>query len=822
MSLLLEPWRQALRSLRRNPVFSLLAIAALAVAIGGATLSLEIYDAVVWRDLPLPRSHELVSVRQLVTDAGGRTADFGRLSLGDFEELRRAAESSVDLGAFAAGEAIVRVGDEARRVEAQWVDERYFEILGAAAVCGRLFRSGDDPRRGGSGGVVLTERSWERLFGRDPDVVGRALAVDGVATSVLGVVGGGFRGFEVGTDPALFALAAEAPPNWALFRLLGRLRDGATREALASRLEAVHSEIRARQPARRSFLIQDGESSQARERIEVVAGRRGESALRGDASRALLVVALLAATVLLVLAANLANLFAVRALRQRAAAAIRLALGAPRSLLAATWLAESLLLTATGAALGLAAAHGGSEALLALAPLPSWMQGLSFTLDERSFLVAAALALLTSVLIGALATWEHSRVEPERALRETSATATVSRAGRRWRDGLVAVQVALSVVLLIATGLFVRSVGRLLAIDTGLPLDRVVAFQLDYPTAAAVGIAASRQRLLSELAALPGVVGVGATENPVLGQVRAFVLAEIEGYEPAAGEVIMLNAVAVSPGLLETLGLPLAGGRPLDAADERAAGGRVVVNREFSRRYFDARDPVGRRLSFDIGRGSWSEAREGDLSIVGMVDDRMIADVRERPTPRVYTLLAAGEATSTFYVRTAGPPARSLAVLQRTIRALAPAAAVGELRTLAEQRDRSLGRELLMRDLALAFGGGAMLLAALGLFATLSYSVRGRRREMGLRQALGARPRDLLRHVVADGLRPLLAGLAFGLTGAAAASRLVESQLFGVSARDPLVFAGAALVMVLAGVASSLPAAGRAARVEPALALREE
>lgn len=820
MSFWLETWRQAWRSVSRRPVFSLLAIGALAVAIGGSTLLLSLYDSIALRDLPVARPGELVSVRELLVDAAGRRGNYGRVLLPDFEELQDAAAPIAELGAEASGEVILRIGERVERAEAHWVDVGYFDTLGVRPILGRTFRADDDPRRGGAGGVVLSYQTWATDLGGGSDVLGRTVEVDGAPAVVLGVAPKGFRGFDIEPYPALYALASQVPENWAFFRMFGRLRDGASAAQLEGLLAGVHAEIRARQPGRRRFLVLDGQSSEAIEQIRVVPGSRGESDLRGDASRALLMTGGMLLLVLLVLAANLANLLAVQALRERGDAAIRLALGAPRSQLAATWLARCLLLTGAGAAVGTLLAAAGSDSLTAFAPLPPWILGLTFSVDLRALAIAATLALATALAIGALAIWETSRLAPDLRLREESLATTLSRSALRWRDALIALQVALSVILLVATGLFARSVDRLLAIDTGFPLERILAVRLDYPSNATDEAAGAFRRLRERLAALPGVASVGLTGNPVLGGVTAFRLGQVEGFAPEGGRPPMLNFVSVTPGLIETLDLPLASGRPLLPNDEAGRAQRAVVNREFARHYFGGDDPVGRRLFFGFERGAWSEPHENDVTIVGMVDDRVIGYVREAPTPRVYALFDGDETAATLHVRTARPPAAIQGEIERLLREEAPGAALGGVRTLAEQRDRSLGRDLLMRDLGVWFGASSALLAALGLFAVLSYAVRGRRRELGLRQALGARPVDLRRSVFADGLRPLLVGSGIGLAVAALAGRYAESLLFGVSTRDPWAFAGAVVAMLVVGGAATLPAARRAARIDPAAALR--
>jgi len=821
MTAWLELWRQTMRGVVRHPLYSAFAVVTLAVAIGGGTLVFSLYDAIAFRALPVESPHDLVSVREVSIDADGQTADFGRLSLADYEEMRDAAAPLADLGAYAEGEAVVRAGTRTEHVAMQWVDPRYFEILGVRTERGRTFAPDDDPRQGGSGGVVITDATWSRLFDRDPNVTRRTIDIDGVTEPVLGVAAAGFRGFEVGADPALFGLASQAPENWAFFRMLARLHPGTSAAQLETKLGAAHDAIRERDPNRQSFMIVDGKSSKATERIQVVDGSRGESHLRGDATLPIALVGGLLALVLIVLGANLANLLAVRALSERGSAAIRLALGAPRLVVAGGWLAESLLLTLCGAALGLAVIAGMGDRMLQWAPLPEWASGLSPTLDLRTIAVAFGLAIAVAVVVGSLAAWEQTRVTPQLRLREESTTTTQSRGRARWRNALIASQVALSVVLLVAMGLFVRSATALLDIDTGFPLERVLTFRLDVPESLADEASPKIELLREEIARMPGVVAAGFSTNPVLGGVRGYVIGAVEGYTPKDGEVMMMNTLAASPGFFESLKMKLASGRFFTGQDLGRATKSVIVNREFAKTYWGDTDPVGRRISFNMMRDDWSEPQPDDLIVVGVVDDQMISDVREKPTPRIYPLATGSTAAVTFYVRTPSDPMRLAASVDRLARERIPEAAAGTPRTLEDQRDRSLRRELLTRDLTLVFGALAAALAALGLFAVLSYLVGERRREYGLRQALGAQPNDLLRHVLADGLRPVVWGLAAGLAIATGLVRFAASQLYGVSPRDPVAFVTAVTLMAIVALIACIPAALRASRTDPAQALRE-
>ncbi len=818
MPIWIELGRQTLRRVVRHPLYSTFAILTLAVAIGGGTLVFSLFDAIALRELPVERSDEIVSVRHLSIDAEGRTANFGRMSLAHFEAMRDAADPLANLGAWASGEAILRVGDRTERTEMQWVDVDYFEILAVPAMRGRTFEHGDDPREGGEGGVVLAESTWTSLFDKDPDIVGRTIDVDGVSRPVIGVAPSGFRGFEIGESPALFGLASEAPQNWAFFRMLARLHPEATPDQLESRLGGMLEAIRADEPGRKSFMIVDGETSQSTERIEVVDGSRGESELRGDAMMPLALVGALLVLVLFLLAANLANLLAVRAITERGAAAIRLALGAPRPAVVAGWFAESVVLTLSGAAVGLVLVAQMGAPLLRWAPLPQWASGLNPVVDLRTVALATVLALTVAALVGSLAAWEHHRVSPTTHLREVSGTTTHSRSGVRWRNTLIASQVALSVILLVAMGLFVRSADALLNIETGFPLERVATFRLDIPESVAEQAKTRIDLLRDELAHMPGVAATGFSTSPVLGGISGYRMGAVEGYQPEAGEVMMLNAVTVSPGFFEALEMPLAAGRLPVTTDVQGLTESIVVNRQFAEKYFGERDPLGRRLSFNFQR-NWAENQPGDLSIIGVVDDRMISHLREKPVPRLYPLWTGGT-TLSFYVRTSGDPASLTTAIERLARERIPEAAVGSVRTLADQRDLSLRRELTTRNLTLTFGLLAATLSALGLFAVVSYLVGERRREFGLRQALGARPGDLLRQVIRDGLRPVAWGLGVGLLVAALLSRFAESQLYGVKASDPVAFVSALALMLLVALVACVPAALRAAQTDPARALR--
>jgi predicted permease len=815
-----ELWN-ACRSLWRHRSFSAVALATIALGLGCATFLIALYAQIVLRELPVERPAELVLAPLTTVSASGEERSFGRYSAREVEEFGRAASGAAELAAYADGEALVGHDGVVEKLPVMWVTASYFDVLGLRPASGRLFTERLDGSGDAAPAAVLSHAAWLRRFGGEPASVGHALGVGEQATTIVGVAPASFRGIDVGAAPELYLLARQVPADQAAFRLFGRLAPTSSAASLEQRLRSALAAFRATQPSQQRFMVVDGKSSRAEDRIDVVPGARGESSLRGTFSRTLLLVGGMLAVVLLVLVANLATLLAARSLDESRQAGVRLALGASPRRLAASWLAECALLTLAGAALGIGMVALWGRALLAALPVPDLDRAIDLTLDFRAVAATFALAFGCGLAIGALGAWQQGRTSPLVALRAESSTATGGVSRGRWRWALVAIQVALSVVLLVGMGLLVRSLGKLLAIDTGLQLDSLLTFRVDLPQSEAQPRAAL-ERLRSELAALPGVISASYASTPVLEAWSSFAMLSVEGYRPAPDESVMVNVEPAGPALFGTLGLPILSGRAPGADDLFAEPKPVVVNQRFVERYFPGESPLGRRLSFDFRRGSFAEPRADDLEIVGVVADGPLAHLREKPMPRFYPPLDVDARSVSFLARTRLAPSALVATIPQLVRGVIPQAALSPVRTMVEQRDRLLARERFLSGLSLAFGALALTLVALGLFGVVSFATGRRAKEIALRMVLGANGADVARAVLVDAAIAVAAGAAAGLALAVPGARLLRGFLAGVEPIDPLSFGGALLILAVAAVAACWLPARRSTLLDPAPLLRAE
>jgi len=826
---MLRSLTDSMRALRRRPLFAGLAVASIALGVGGTTFLASLYRQVVLRELPVPRPSELflVTLRNLPVGAEAPAdTDLGESTLrdADVEELARSVDGQAELAAWSNGTVVVSASGATDRVDACWVTPRFFETLRLQPTAGRLFDRRDATAAGGGAVAVLSRRSFERRFASRLAVIGSSIRVDGRPATIVGVAPATFRSIDVGEAPELFLLADEAPQRANFFNVTARLGPGSSPPAVEAALRTGLEAIRARNPGNRSFSIVGNETVEVQPRIELAPGARGRSALRGTFSQTVLLVGAMFVVVVVVLAGNLANLLAARVVEDRRATAIRLALGAGRRRIAAGLLLEAVLLAAAGTALGLFLAGAAAPPLLRLLPVTGLDVAFDFRPDGGSIAVGALLALAASGLIGAFAAREATRgtgAAAFTALRSEGSTSTTGRARVRWRWTLVGGQVALSVILLAGMGLLVRTLGALLAIDTRMPLSQVLSFRLELPDAGDEGSAPELADLRTALTGIPGVDSAAYSLHPALARIRGFVMVSIEGYQPASSEALFVPTEAVSPGFFETLGFPIVRGRSYRDGDAEGEPNVVVVNQRFVERYLGGREPLGSRISFSSGRAGWEERRPGDLEVVGVVADGLLSGVREQPEPRIFPLVHDRTRAVSYFVR-AADPLRLAPAVRELVRSRLPGAALVELGTLARQRDRLLAEPRFLGALSSGFGLFTTLLAALGLYGVLSYVARGRQRELALRMALGARGDEIARLVAWDAGRALVGGLAAGLAVALPATRLLRSFLYGVEPGDPVSLAGAVAVLVaVCAVAAGLPAR-RAAKIDPSTALRSE
>jgi predicted permease len=821
--------RDAARSFARNPTFTAVVVVTLALGIGANTAIFTLFDQVLLRRLPGVESPE-----RLVTLDGpgafrGRTENDHTFSYPMFRDFRE--QSPVFSGVLAryATNLTLVAGDEAERVEAELVSGDYFEVLGAgAATVGRTLSPGDEQTPGGHPVVVLSHGYWTRRFGADPAVVGRSVRINGHPMTVVGVAPAGFASVSLGSSPDLFVplmMKAQMTPTWddlddrrsRWLNVVARLAPGVSVEQADAAMNAIYQRINAMEIEEMADVSERFRRAFLDKRLELLPGTGTLSPLRSSAGAPLAVLMGMVGLVLLIACANVANLLLARAQSRRREAAVRLALGAGRLRVVRQRLVESLLYAASGAAVGLLLALWGGELLRRLLPEQAGPELLSTTPDLRVLLFTLAVTALTAVVFGIGPALSAAR--PALASLHDDNRSGAGRGAARLRRTLVAAQVALSLVLLAGAGLFARSLFNLSAVDPGFRLGGLTTFSLDpalsgFTDARATALLDDLRR---EIAALPGVEGVSLAAVPLLADSVWSATVRVDGYEAEEGEDLNPEVNSVSAGFFSTLDVPVVVGRPITEADTDASPRVAVVNQSFARYFFGDASPVGRTFHF-------GPFEDQPITIVGMVRDTRSSALRDEIRRIVY-LSAAQEADLgawTFYVRAGARAGDVGAAVREAVRRVAPDIPLYDLRTLEAQASRSLLLDRMLAVLSTLFAVLATVLAAVGLYGMTAYSVARRTREIGIRMALGAARPSILWGVLREVALLAGLGLAVGLPAYLALARLVESQLFGLSGTDPVVVAGAGLLLATVSLAAGYPSARRALAVDPMRALRAE
>ncbi len=830
---LMQDLRYGVRTLAKNPSFTLIAMATLALGIGANTAMFSLLDQVVLRLLPVRDPERVVIVRETGNHYGN---SFGpnTISWPMFEDLRD--NNQVFSGMFCRFPATVTIsgGDRAAQIPAELVSGSYFPILGVGAALGRTIAPDDDAVPDSRPVVVLSYSFWRSYFDGDRSIVGRTINLNSYAMTVIGVAQPGFDGVELGAPAKVFVpimMKTEMTPHsdglkdrrrrlsWVT--AYGRLKPGVSMEQAQLSLQPLmHSilEMEVQQPEfTRSATPADREPF-LRNRAELLPG--SENDLREDMRKPLWLLVALTGAVLLLACANLANLLLARATAREREFAVRLAIGAGRARIVRQLLAESLLLSAAGAAVGLALAFLTDRLLLriylpadaaaefVLSPIP----------DGRVLAFVVGVMLFTSLVFGLLPAVRGSRTEITLSLKDRSGAASVS--GISLRRMLVGVQVALSLLLLVGAGLFVRTLRNLDSLGPGFPTDHLLTFRIN-PSLNGYSDEETKsfyQRLNVNLQTMPGVASVGfsamallkgyAWQNAVLGK-------DFEG-APIEEQPVLCE---VGPGYFATLGIPIVAGRAFTAQDVGPAK-YAVINESFARQYFPGRTPIGQRF----GLVDDMQPVSPDIEVIGVIPDRKYRDLRETPPAQAYFpyLEGAHFRFMNIYLRTQADPRQIENELRERMRQFDPHVPVVELQTVNEQIGLSLRTERLVASLSAVFGGLATLLAVIGLYGVTAYAVMRRTREIGIRMALGAIPSDVIAMVMREVCILIGAGLAAGFSLALALANLVRSQLFGLNPRDPLTFVGSAIVLtVAAGLAGFIPAL-RASSLTATTALRHE
>jgi predicted permease len=831
--------RYGVRALRKNPLFFVVAVLTLALGIGANTAMFSLLDPIVLRLLPVRHPEQLVIVRE-TGNHFANTYGANTISWPMFEDLRD--NNQVFSGMFCRFPTTVTIGyrDRPAQIPAELVSASYFPTLGVRAALGRTIAPDEDAIPDSKPVVVLSYTFWRTYFDGDRTIVGRAIDLNSQAMTVVGVAQPGFDGVDLGVPAKVFVpimMKTQMTPHsdglkdrrrrldWVT--AYGRLKPGMSPEQAQLALQPLMHrilEMEAQQPEFTRNATAEDRQVFLRNRAELLPG--SENGLREYMRKPLWLLVALTGAVLLLACANLANLLLARAIAREREFALRLAIGAGRARLVSQLLVESLLLAGVGAILGLALALLADRFLLrmylpadtaaefVIAPIP----------DGRVLAFVMGVMVLTSVVFGLLPALRGARSELTLPLRDRSST--VSAGGISLRRMLVGIQLALSLLLLFGAGLFVRTLRNLENQGPGFPTDHVLTFRID-PSLNGYSDDETKsfyERLNVNLQTMPGVTSVGfsalpllkgyAWQNPVLGK-------DFEGAPIEAQPV--LNAV--SPDFFATLGIPIVAGRDFTPHDDVPRSwsnefGYAVVNETFAKQYFHGQSPIGQHF----GLVSDVNTVRPDIEVIGVIPDRKNRDLRETPPAQAYFPYFQGFhfRFMNIYLRTQGDPRQIEDALRERLREFDPNVPIVGLQTLNEQIGVSLRTERLVASLSAIFGGLAMLLAAIGLYGVVAYTVTSRTHEFGVRVALGAVHQDVVWLVMRDVLLLIASGLAVGVPLAFALSTLVRSQIFGLDPHDPVTLVSSALALAIVACVAGLIPALRASRVDPLRSLRSE
>ncbi len=720
-------------------------------------------------------------------------------------------------------------GGEARFAQGNFASGQFFDTLGLRAVIGRTFTMADD-RRGCPGTAVLNYGFWQREYGGRAGVVGKTISLDNHPFEILGVLGPGFTGVDVGSNTDLYVpvctekiihgeitMLDRRSAYW--LRVIGRPKPGISAGQAEARLKTLANPIfEATVPP---DMRTDERESYRKRTFETQMAANGLSFVRRQYQPALMVLMVIVGVVLLIACANVANLLLARSAARQREIAIRMALGSGRGRLIRQLLTESLVLSLTGAALGILFAQWGTRLLVGFLSYNRNKVFLDLSIDSRVLAFTAGVAILTGLLFGLAPAWRGTRVNPQSAMK-ANARGVIEGGKFGLSKALVVVQVALSLVLMAGAGLMLATFFRLETLDAGFDREHVLLASVDlrnghYPPARRSAVF---EEILEHLRALPGVRSASASaETPISGGVWLQPV-QIEGYTPKGKNDTLVYINDVSGRFFETLSMDLLAGRDFNAHDTPESPKVVIVNQTMAKKFFGGENPIGRRYRPEDG-----DKLGGLIEIVGVVKDAKYESLREDIHPTAFRAVSQSAQPGqliTFELRVAaGAPTALISAMKSSIAEVNRDVSL-QFKTLALQVDESLARERLLATLSGFFGGLALILAMIGLYGVMSYNVTRRRNEIGIRMALGAEPARVLRMVMGEVALLIGIGLIAGLGAALAATRLVASFLYGMTPNDPLTFSAA--VALLAGAASlaGYLQARRASRLEPLTALREE
>jgi predicted permease len=813
--------RYAFRMLRRNPGFAATVVLTLALGIGANTAIFSVFEAIMLRTLPIQAPDELFFIAHGSGNRAGPGSNYPY-----FERIRARTDVFAGVTTYVRSTLKVSAGDGIENTQGQFVSGTYHAVVGVPMILGRGFASEDDRGAAGEPAAVISDRYWTRKFGRDREVLGRTLMIDGRPVPIVGVTAPNFDGLDPGTHfditLPLAVKALDAPDfltlheTWTDNPIVARLNPGITSGQAASAVDAVFQQY-----------LSEPQNVWLRKipgwdhvRASLLAASRGTAGLRDQYATSLRVLIAMVGVVLLIGCANVANLLMARGTARAKEVAVRLSIGAGRRRLIRQFLTESMLLALIGGALGFALARIAVAAIAALVGTGPNPILLDLQPNATVLTFTIAMSVLTGILFGLAPAYSCTRVDLASALK--AAGAVIREPGRRWstRQVLVAVQVGFCVLLVSGAGLLGRTLQNLQTRGSGFDRSNVLMFSLDVrgTSLRAEQLPKLCDDLLARLTSRSDVLSGSCSRNiPVNSRGNARPL-EVPDRPPQPLNARLVFTNMVTPDYFRTFGIRVVSGRVFDSHDRAGTANAAVLNRAAARFFFANENPIGRTVHF-------FKDENNPLTIVGVVEDTIQWSLRQDPPMTVYTPLAQlrePEFMVTVALKTRQDPLALASSVGPEVRALSAHLVVDYVRTMDQQIGATLVRERLLALLSSAFGVLALVLSCIGLYGVVSYDVARRVRDLGIRLALGAQRRDVVRQVIGGALTMSSVGVLSGLLAAFVATRLLSSLLFGITARDPLTLASAAALLVVTTLLASYLPARRASSVDPIAVLRAE
>jgi predicted permease len=825
--------RFAWKSLSKSPVFTLVALVSIAFGIGANTAIFTLLDEVILRSLPVKDPGRLVLLYREGANYGSNRGSQA-LSYPMYQDFRD--QNTVFDGVFCRyqGPLSFSAGGVTERISGELVSGTYFQVLGVGASLGRVITPADNLHEGAHPVAVLSHRFWQNRFGGDPNVIGREIKLNNYPITVIGVSAKGFDG----TDPAIspdvrvpMMMKKQMTPGWdalwdrrySWINVFARLKPGVTLKQAQAQLNTIFHHVRQMEVKEKEFA---NTTPYTREQflkasLKFQPASNGKSELCEAFSKPLWILMAVVGFVLLVACANLANLMIARASGRQKEIAVRLAMGARRIHIVQQLLIESLILSFAGAIGGIILAFATVKILLSFVPTSGMEMTLSATPDVRVFLFTLAIAVLSAVLFGLLPALQTTRPDVSDVLKDQASNLSGSGKQVSFRKLLVVAQVSLSLLLLIGAGLFIKSLRNLKRVNPGFQPSNLVAFDTD-PTLNNYPPERTHQMyrdLLARLRATPGVQSAGAAMMRILANDEWDSTISVEGYEPKPGEDMQAFTNSIEPGYFATLGIPLLEGRDFDARDTGPEETVAIVNRSFAQHYFGNRTAIGKHVGFGGNPGTKLK-----MEIIGIVADAKYTALRDSiqrqlfiPTDQVKNGIAL-----TTFVRTTLPSEQMFNTIRTMTRSIDSNTPIFNMKTIDAQLDENLMQERLVAGLSSTFGIVATLLAVIGLYGVMAYTVLRRTREIGIRMAVGAVRENVVWLVMKEVLLVIAAGVALGAPAALALTRFVRSQLYGLEPTDTETMVIAVATLFVVGCVAGYIPAMRAARIDPLRALRYE